>query len=84
MSVCVCDGGWGLHLLPLSCCQAGDQPTAPGLKPSLRRARTTRERESGIEKEMRKRGRDGKTEGESKNRAMRENKVRKPGKEKDG
>lgn len=39
----VCDGGWGLHLLPLSCCQAGVQPTAPGLKPSLRQARTTRE-----------------------------------------
>lgn len=50
-SVCVCDGGWGLHLLPLSCCQAGVQPTAPGPKPSRRQARTTGERGGGKQKE---------------------------------
>lgn len=49
--VCVCDGGWGLHLLPLSCCQAGVQPTAPGPKPSRRQARTTGERGGGKQKE---------------------------------
>lgn len=57
----VCDGGWGLHLLPLSCCQAGVQPTAPGLKPSLRQARTTREGRNELkrgeeEEENRRRG----------------------------
>lgn len=50
-SVCVCDGGWGLHLLPLSCCQAGVQPTAPGPKPSRCQARTTGERGGGKQKE---------------------------------
>lgn len=64
----------------MSCCQAGVQPTAPGLKPSLRQARTTseREREEPVGKKKRG-GSRRKTEGESKNRVMRrENKVRKP------
>lgn len=64
--VCVMGGRGLLHLLPLSCCQAGDQPTEPGLKPSRSQARTTRERgrKTREEGEKDRRGEEARSDGE--------------------
>lgn len=53
------DGGWVLHLLPLSFCQAGDQPTAPGLKPSLHQAHEEEEENRREAKQSNDKGEEG-------------------------